>query len=230
MKKFPKWVFIIAGIFLLILCAVIGTCVAGKPGENSIEPVDPKAIYTQVARTVRASMTKTASVNDTPTSENTLAPEATPTVEVGTRANPVPFGIPHPVVFNNDIVFTLTITKTIRGQEAFNVIYSANMYNDPAPEGQEYILYYGIVNYLTSNNPDKILEISDSNFKSISNNQIIDYPWLVLPKPEFNLKLFQGGLGEGYFALLVYKDDPSPLISLGANIYDNANRIYFSIQ
>ncbi|MDP2965235.1 MAG: hypothetical protein Q8N39_04245 [Pelolinea sp.] len=75
MKKFPKWVFIIAGIFMFI---VIGACGAGKP---TTAPVDPNAIRTQIASTVIAGIMQTAQANVTPTLEVTSTPEATSTPE-----------------------------------------------------------------------------------------------------------------------------------------------------
>ena len=81
MKKISKWVFIAAGIFLFILCAVIGSCGAEKPKATDKDPLDPNAIFTQVAATIMAGVTQTAQANVTPSPEMTPTPEATPTLE-----------------------------------------------------------------------------------------------------------------------------------------------------
>ena len=68
---------VIAGAVLLVLCGVIGTCVAGKPSDTANPPmstIDPNAVFTQVAGTIIAELTEVTQPTEIPTPENTATP------------------------------------------------------------------------------------------------------------------------------------------------------------
>lgn len=69
--------------------------------------------------------------------------------DVGRRTNPVPLG--ESIVFEDtyrsedfedqyDAVYEITVTEVIRGEEAWAALEDENMFNEPAPEGMEWII------------------------------------------------------------------------------------------
>ena len=156
----------------------------------------------------------------------TLEPAAAP--EYGSRSSPVPFLQPMPLVYNEAANFDIQVLSVIRGQEAFQALLDENQFNDPPLEGMEYMLVKIGVDYLTSNQQDLLVEISSYDFKSVSNNQILDSPFAMVPEPELDVSLFPGGHGEGFIALQVYANDPAPLIVFN-QLFDD-NMFFFAIQ
>ena len=205
---------------LAITLMLIITIACGE-GRIQEQPAPEDQTATQIAGTVIAIMQEEESI---PTS----APEPTPTTLLGARLNPMPMGQPFNGIFDGTKYFDIAITRVIRGQEANQMVKSANMFNEDPPQGQEYLLAYAVLNYLTCDDSDTLLQVDFTNFEAVSNNQIIETPWgIVEPEPSFDLKLYPEGTGEGWILLLVFSDDPAPIISFGA-MFDSSNRFFFS--
>lgn len=140
----------------------------------------------------------------------------------------MPFGQPLDLIYQDIANFQITILEVVRGQDAWNMIYEANMFNEQPAEGTEYILAKVGITYQTSTQQDYTLSIDSFYFDSVSNNQILDSPLIVEPEPELNVKLFPGGYGEGYITILTYVGDPAPLIVFEDWISFDSTPFYFA--
>lgn len=177
-------------------------------------------------KTATPTVTNTPTATNTPRSTNTPRPTATP--EVGSRQNPVPFSEMMMLTLSNGTrEFSISVEDVVRGDEAWQMIYAANMFNDPAPQGKEWILIDVKILYLTGPQ-DSVLEINQYFFDIVSNGQILDLPFAVVPEPELNVSLFPLGLGEGWLAGQVYTRDSNPLLVIGY-VPDRNNGFYFSL-
>lgn len=128
-----------------------------------------------------------------PTIEPTLAPLGY------SRANPYP-GTEVASVPNWDV----QILESKRGVDAWNDIQAANQYNEPAPEGMEYLLIKIHVK-CTYNDSDEH-SISGYDFDVTGDKAILytnGMASVVEPTPELDAKLYAGGETEGWSAYLV---------------------------
>lgn len=94
---------------------------------------------------------KTVEVSEnTVTSETEKAPpKEEAKSEIGKRSNPVPLG--QTATFDTnfygddgkeyDANLSLTLSNVIRGEEAMTYLANANQFNEPAPEGNEWIIF-----------------------------------------------------------------------------------------
>lgn len=211
MKKFINILLLAGLLFISIACG------------SSIEvqnKTDQDFVRTQIAATLLAEYQATKTPIPVPTSA--------PVPVIGTRSNPVLKGQFLDLVYNETAFFKMVVLEIIRGEPAMQLIINRFEYNQKPLEGREYVLAKIGVDYLSSTTPDQLLEISQFKFTSVSNNQIIDYPSILLPKPEFNIQVYPGAHAEGYIAVEVFKDDPAPLI-IFSELLDE-NKFFFSIQ
>ena len=86
-------------------------------------------------------------------------------------------------------LFYFTLTKSFTGDKAWNRIKEANMFNDPPPEGMEYLLLYAEVDYFEGPS-DEALQLSQWDFRIVSDGQIIDPESIVEPDPAFDINFF----------------------------------------
>lgn len=110
------------------------------------------------------------------------------------RASPAPLGAT--AVSEN---WEIGVLEVLRGADAAARVAEANMFNSPAPEGQEYLLARVRVRYLGGDDPDAAAQIDQSNFKVTgAANIIYDRPLVVAPGPALDAYLFPGGQTEGW--------------------------------
>jgi hypothetical protein len=110
-----------------------------------------------------------------------------------------------------DQEFSLALTDAVRGPEAWNRILQENQFNDKPLAGMEYLLVFVKLTYARGPS-DKQLQFDKYIFHAVSKQEVIDVPSLVLPEPEFDVSFFPGASGGGWVALMVYEDDPDPLL------------------
>lgn len=127
---------------------------------------------------------------------------------VGVRSNPLPFGDTITVKENiyddsfnaYDSSFEITLLEVIRGEEAWKVIEAGNMFNEPAEEGQEYVLVKAKGSLTESETEDDFLWASSMNFDFVSSGGEV-YDWVsVVTENEFEKELYNGGTVEGYIS------------------------------
>lgn len=136
----------------------------------------------------------------------------------------------NPVSLNETMNFTLTSNsdgtstdmtmktlEIIRGDKAWNMIYSANKFNKAPKNNYEYMLvkFYFKLNYMEK---EGMYDLSPYHFDLISNGgKKYKLAGGVLPEPEFDSDLFEGGEHEGWVAFQVKKDDVKPIIAYKLN-------------
>lgn len=105
------------------------------------------------------------------------------------------------------------VVDAIRGDEAAELVNKANQFNDPAPDGQEYVLVKLRARYLGTDNPDRGENINGSYLKIAGEKNVVyESPSVVPPKPELDATLFAGGETEGWEVLSVSKDEKGLMI------------------
>jgi hypothetical protein len=145
---------------------------------------------------------------------------------MGQRAEPIPFGTIFGPVVDREKVALIGLTEVYRGEEAWARILKANRFNDPPPEGMEYLLIYAEVNYL-SGPANETLHLDQWDLRLVSQNQVIQPTAVVEPEPAFDLDFFPGASGGGWMAWTVFEDDERPLLVIGME-YDGSGGIYFA--
>lgn len=97
------------------------------------------------------SVSSSASSEAEPSSEESQS-EETAESEIGTRKNPVPLNTEIQVTvapsYGGEGIAAFTVSEVVRGQDAEDMLAEANMFNDPAPDGMEYVLAYVTVTFL----------------------------------------------------------------------------------
>ena len=163
-----------------------------------------------------------AQVVQLPTSEN----------EGYSRVNPAPIGTTLPVEYSE--LFdrhkaAVTLLEIMRGEEAWQLLQDANMFNDPPDPGFEYILARIRFNYLEGSGEDKPYEIYGSQFKAFSGDGCgYDTLSLVEPKPVLEATLYPGASCEGWVVFQVKEDDKRPLLTFERESYGKG-KIWFKL-
>lgn len=146
----------------------------------------------------------------------------------GTRTDPITFGEEVNLVgtFNDrdadyeefEADLAITIIETIRGDEAWQVIQNENQFNDPAPEGKEYIINRVRIALSNATNADLKADFNYREFDYISaGGSSYSHESTVIPD-ELNVELFNDGQAEGNVVGLIDVDD-TPLLRFNSNIF-----------
>lgn len=168
--------------------------------------------------------TNTASIND-------KVVVAKPSTSYS-RTNPAPVGTKQIITvsdFLDNYTTEVTVTETIRGQKAWELIKAANMFNSEPGADEEYILAKIKVKVIDVKD-DKKLDISGLSFKTYNDKNVeYDYTSVVEPDPSLRTSLYTGGEHEGYAAYKVKKSDTSPKLVYGQK-YDGTGGIWFKLN
>lgn len=108
------------------------------------------------------------------------------------RAEPLSLGT---TAVTND--WEITITEVRRGDDAWQLAESANMFNDLPADGMEYIAFFVTARQI---NTRDTAETIDSSFFRVtgSSNLLHDSPFVVEPEPQLDARLFPGGSYSGW--------------------------------
>lgn len=152
-------------------------------------------------------------------------------VEKYSRNLPAPIGTSQTITTDSylgDSKVTITVLDAVRGDSAWRKIKDANMFNDKAPEGKEYVLAKVSANVEWVED-DKSIDLSSYSFTAFSAENV-EYKsaFVVNPEPEFRGSVYAGGKLEGYVAFLVDETDALPKIVYGKG-YDGSGGIWFSL-
>ena len=158
----------------------------------------------------------------TPLPTDTPQPSPTPTVTPSPTATPTPtlppIGQtrvqPYPM---SEVVhapgWDVKVVEVKRGAEAWKAIKAANMFNDPPPEGREYLLVK--IHVTSTATDDETHHISGCDFGVTGEHYILytcDEASVVPPKPELEADLYAKGETEGWAAFAVGKDEHNLLL------------------
>ena len=119
------------------------------------------------------------------------------------RASPAPLGT---LVVSEE--WEITVLEVLRGADAAQRIVEANQFNEPAPEGQAYVVAKVRARYLGGDDPDTAANIDQNAFKVTgAANVIYDRPSVVAPVPQLDAYLFPGGQIEGWVVVQAPTDE-----------------------
>ncbi|MCF2648261.1 hypothetical protein [Niallia circulans] len=154
--------------------------------------------------------------------------------KLGSRTNPVPFKKTVTVedeLYNDEgesfpIKFDLTVLEVIRGEDAYQKLKSMNEFNEPAPEGYEWLLAKTKVKFTESATEDLSFHIDGiMNFEMVSENgDIYSGDIIGTTEPEFSYEMYVGNEKEGYISGLVKTGEKAQLRyeeMLGGNVFLN---------
>jgi hypothetical protein len=120
------------------------------------------------------------------------------------RTQPAPQG--EMVTTENWQVMVLDV---IRGDAAVQRIQEANQFNEPAPEGMEYVAVKLRVHHIGTDEPDHAEHVSGTGLVRITGekNVVYEHASAVDPAPALDASLFHGGATEGWTVLHVAQDE-----------------------
>lgn len=169
--------------------------------------------------------TGTASIND-------KGAATKPSETNYSRTNPGPIGVKQVVTVESILdkyTAEITITEAIRGDEAWRLIKSANMFNKEPAADEEYILAKIKIKVLDVKD-DKKVDINSYSFDLYNSNNVeYDTRSVVDPEPSLGTSLYAGGEHEGYASYLVKKSDTNPKLVYGQK-YDGTGGIWFKLN
>lgn len=140
-----------------------------------------------------------------------LTPTSTPAPGHSISA-PIPMGSAVEVT-DDGVTVAITVIDVVRGFEAWDEIQSANQFNDPAPENQEYLLASIQIQVLSTLHADDSLEIHPRQLTAVSGlGRVYENISVVDPKPEYDGELFVGGAKTGWNVFVVDESDSDPLM------------------
>ena len=128
---------------------------------------------------------------------------------IGSRLNPASLGDTLLMTissysYNGNIA--IKMAETISGQDAWNLIQEMNSYNDPAPEGSQYLMAkFEITFEENTAEKDLPIELSKFNFEYASSSfSVSDIPSVTQndSKP-YTVKLYEGATGELWVPFLI---------------------------
>lgn len=153
-------------------------------------------------------------------------PTPTATPAIGGRYKPIAFGETFQLNKDEAKVFTLTLTESLRGEEAWQRILEANQFNDPPLDGTEYLLIFAQVDYLRGPST-QVLALDEWDFRLVTRNQVLKPVSVVVPEPAFEFEFFPEASGGGWMAWPVSVEDAAPLLAYGLD-YDGSGGTFFA--
>lgn len=156
------------------------------------------------------------------------------------RTNPAPVGVTQKVVMEDyypdswtekyKYNASVTVKNVWRGEEAWEILKKANMFNSKADEGYEYILAYISVN-ITELSEEFAAKISsyDFDFYSTDYTKYTNSSYCVMPEQKnLNGTVYNGGMLEGYICQQVKIGDSTPTLVFNQD-YNDVGGIWFSL-
>ena len=210
---------------LVLLAAISSACSDRSPaGEQGVgEATLPRSVATsQPAQPT------------SPPPENNLEPTAippTPTLPPTgmSRSNPYP---------RSEVVsvpgWEVQVLEVIRGEQAWSLIQSANMFNKPAPEGMEYLLVKLRAKSTSTDDPEPRIQ---TGIYRVTGDRLIEYfqGSAVPPSPTFDPVLegrsFSGGETEGWIVYLIGKNEGNLIFLIGEPYgYGHKNKTFIQLE
>jgi len=160
----------------------------------------------------------------------TLPPQPTPTaipVPVGfSRTNPFPgtelVSVPY---------WDVKIIEVKRGADAWQALEAANKFNEPAPEGMEYILVQIQVKSTYTDSDQHTISFWDFG---VTGDRLINYTCrlgIIEPGPELDAQLFTGEETEGWLTYLVAQGESNLILVVDEVLNTNSDaRRYVAID
>jgi putative cell wall-binding protein len=145
-------------------------------------------------------------------------------------ANPAPFNTSQTIHVQNifdDYTAQMSVEQIIRGNQAWQMISSANMFNSPPKDGYEYILAKVNFSLLDIPSGESFNLNGAVDIDAVSEQgTVYDFVSVVCPDPEIDAELYKGATVKGWAAFMVRKDDLRPRLAFGRK-YDGTGGIWF---
>lgn len=149
------------------------------------------------------------------------------------RANPASVGTTLPFTVKDilsDYGGTLNIQEVIRGEQAWQMIHEANMFNDEPAAGYEYMLAKAKVTITRNAKADTAVDLWNGDFTLVSTSgTAYDNQSVVTPDPKIDASIYAGSSNEGWVVFMVKKNDESPLIAFERK-YDGSGGVWFKTK
>ena len=141
------------------------------------------------------------------------------------RTDPAPLG---ETVITED--WEVVVNEVVRGDEAWQLVQSANQYNDPPEDGMEYVAVKVWVRNIGTS--DTAIDMDSSSFKSTGgNNTLYDSPYMVDPEPTLGVNLFSGGVYEGWITLVAAEGETGMMAVFQPwSDWDDTNKRFLSLE
>ncbi len=187
-------IIVIAIIFVCVgvsAAALVVSRIASTVTTALNQPTDTPE-PTRRPRTATPLPTATSLPTDTPTPTPTATPQPGQS-----RSHPLP---PDAIVTTDD--WQVQLIEFKRGAEAARLIREANQFNEPAPDGREYLLVKARVKSLHTDGQSH--RISAGDFK-LTGDRLTRYlpVGVVPPEPQLDAELFPGGETEGWIVYAI---------------------------
>ncbi len=146
------------------------------------------------------------------------------TAITNSRSNPAKIGVP--IVVSQESFLSgkskleISVIDSVRGQEAADMVKSANMFNEAANPGFEYLLVKFNVKVLESEN-DNPVSVSPYMFDAVRKDGTVYSDFFsVVINDELSTELYQGSNKQGFVAFLIEQGDvPLVRVSETYNTY-----------
>lgn len=151
--------------------------------------------------------------------------------EYGTRSNPIPYGDlgwieltitdPDADYEEFDGRLEITVLDTIRGEEAAKIVSEENQFNEPAPDGKEFIINRLEIKLTEATSEDLKAVISSNDFDYVSESGAsYNESFQVIPEA-LDVELYNNGTAEGNVHGLIDLDD-SPILRFNRDFFFEA--------
>jgi hypothetical protein len=133
---------------------------------------------------------------------------------------------------NQEKNFTLKILETIRGEQAWELIHEAGMFNSEPPPRMEYLLTKLEVAY--TGEDQGVLNINKRDVACVSNGQVFStWDAMIIGLEdvglnEFDVSIYPGAKADGWIPLLVFIEDSDPLLGFGIGS-DGSGGVFISL-
>lgn len=234
-EKVKRFTLLIIPIILALVTISCGGSTKATP--EKVDPITatvaaPGESITEQPQIAEPIVEPTVAVEQ-PTIEPTIAPTIAPT----TAPTPAPIGLsranPYP---GTEVVsvpnWDVQVLETKRGADAWNDIQAANSYNEPAPEGMEYLMVKIHVKCTYDDSDEH--SISGYDF-DVTGDEAILYTTsmasVVKPEPELDATLFSGGETEGWSAYLVTQGEANLMLVFDESwSFDENSKRYIALD
>ncbi len=218
MKKF---------IGVIISYFILSSMVACGQSQPSVQNSD---LMTEAAISSSANTSKVTQISPTQTPvavpANTPSPTTTAVSQLGSSELPIPFNTPIGLIKDNNKELTMEVKEVRRGQDAWNMLYSADPSIRQPPSNMEWMCALVHMEYKSgpSNEP---IELAVYMFETVSNGKILNINYYVSPQPGFNISVLPGEAGEGWVCGHLIKNGTNPMLLFAHT--DGTSGWYFSL-
>ncbi|MFD3258156.1 stalk domain-containing protein [Paenibacillus lentus] len=188
--------------------------------------------YDSASSTITINSAGNATIPNTPSVPSQEATENTKS-STNSRSNPAEIGTTLPFTVKDiisDYGGSVNISQVIRGEQAWQMIQEANMFNREPDTGHEYILVKAKVTITRNAKSDAAVGLWGGDFTLVSTSgTAYDYPSVVTPEPKLDASIYIGSSSEGWVAFQVKKNDESPLVVFERK-YDGTGGVWFKTK